>query len=73
MARVHRADNVIELASPLTQELPPSLGSPTAEIADIKRRAYEIYEARGRADGADVDDWLRAERELLPGATSKAH
>jgi hypothetical protein len=27
-------------------------------------RAYQLYEARGGEPGADVDDWLRAEREL---------
>jgi len=32
--------------------------------ADIARRAYEIFEARGGAEGHDVDDWLQAEREL---------
>ena len=31
---------------------------------DIARRAYEIYVARGRADGFDREDWLRAERDL---------
>ena len=31
---------------------------------DVERRAYELYEARGRADGRDWDDWLEAEREL---------
>jgi hypothetical protein len=36
--------------------------NPTAE--DIARRAYAIYEERGRSDGADLDDWLQAEREL---------
>jgi hypothetical protein len=30
----------------------------------IARRAYEIYEERGRCDGEDVDDWLRAEAEV---------
>jgi len=34
----------------------------------IARRAYEIYESRGRGDGAHVDDWLAAERQLLSGA-----
>lgn len=32
--------------------------------SEIERRAYELYEARGRADGHDWDDWLEAEREL---------
>jgi len=31
---------------------------------EIRRRAYEIYEKRGRDDGYDVDDWLRAEAEV---------
>jgi len=31
---------------------------------DIRRRAYALYEQRGREDGHDVDDWLRAEAEL---------
>ena len=30
----------------------------------IAQRAYERYEARGREDGHDVDDWFDAEREL---------
>jgi hypothetical protein len=31
---------------------------------EVARRAYGLYEARGRAEGRDIDDWLRAEREL---------
>jgi len=31
---------------------------------DIERRAYELYLARGRADGYAIEDWLRAEQEL---------
>jgi Protein of unknown function (DUF2934) len=30
----------------------------------IRRRAYELYEARGREEGYDLDDWLRAEVEI---------
>jgi hypothetical protein len=30
----------------------------------VAQRAYELYLARGCADGQDVDDWLCAEREL---------
>jgi hypothetical protein len=30
----------------------------------IARRAYEIYEERGRGHGDDVNDWLRAEAEV---------
>ncbi len=30
----------------------------------IQRRAYELYEQRGRQPGHDVEDWLQAEREI---------
>ena len=32
--------------------------------ADIARRAFELYCARGCEDGHDLQDWLQAEREL---------
>ena len=31
----------------------------------VARRAYELYLARGAADGQAMDDWLHAERELI--------
>jgi Protein of unknown function (DUF2934) len=30
----------------------------------IRQRAHEIYEARGREHGHDMDDWLIAESEV---------
>ena len=30
----------------------------------VAKRAYEIYQGRGGQDGADLDDWLEAERQL---------
>jgi hypothetical protein len=30
----------------------------------IKRRAYELYEQRGRQHGRDKEDWLSAEAEV---------
>jgi hypothetical protein len=43
-----------------------SLGNPTRS-EEIRRRAYEIYLERGEQPGRELDDWLRAERELKPG------
>lgn len=41
---------------------------PTASAEElqekIRQRAYEIYELRGREDGRDLDDWLKAESEM---------
>jgi hypothetical protein len=48
----------IEGSEPRTAE-----GHPTRE--EIELRAHQIYVERGGADGSDVEDWLRAERELL--------
>jgi len=30
----------------------------------IARRAYELYVARGRETGHDLDDWLTAQRDI---------
>ncbi len=38
--------------------------STMVSVEDIAKRAYELYLERGRADGFDREDWLRAEREL---------
>jgi hypothetical protein len=32
---------------------------------EIRRRAYELYEARGCTPGQENDDWFVAEREVL--------
>ncbi len=37
---------------------------PTAELQKrISRRAFELYEERGREDGHDIGDWLQAKSE----------
>jgi hypothetical protein len=30
----------------------------------IRNRAYQLFEARGRQSGLELDDWLQAEREM---------
>ncbi|MGC2183110.1 MAG: DUF2934 domain-containing protein [Terriglobales bacterium] len=30
----------------------------------IRLRAHELYEARGREEGHELEDWLRAEEEI---------
>jgi len=45
-----------------TTKTPPAAAS--VSPADIAARAYEFYCARGFAPGGELDDWLRAEREL---------
>jgi Protein of unknown function (DUF2934) len=38
---------------------------------EIRRRAYEIYLERGGHSGRELDDWLRAEREIGRAALSR--
>lgn len=49
-------DNVIESAASTLSE--------AERLASIRTRAYELYVARGRADGHDADDWVQAESEI---------
>jgi hypothetical protein len=39
-------------------------GEPQELEHQIRLRAQELYEARGREDGHELDDWLRAEAEI---------
>ncbi len=42
------------------------LGGFASKIQDaIAHRAYELFEARGYQNGHDLEDWFRAESELL--------
>jgi len=36
--------------------------SHTEFYARVARRAYDLFERRGREEGRDVEDWLEAER-----------
>ena len=33
-------------------------------LEQIRMRAYELFEMRGRQDGHDMDDWLQAEADV---------
>jgi hypothetical protein len=47
--------------------LTPKSDEPTVLIPieqQIQKRAYELYEQRGKTDGHDLDDWLQAECEV---------
>jgi len=42
----------------------------TALHSEIARRAFELYEARGRTQGDHLEDWLEAERQIFNLTTS---
>ena len=54
-----------ERAATAASRAPKALAQQTSVTNnDVARRAYDLYLARGREDGHDVDDWMQAEREL---------
>lgn len=62
MARASGKSNGVGTASDRT--LRRAAQSRTITDAEIGRRAFDLYLARGCEDGYDVADWLQAEREL---------
>ena len=55
-------------ASPETAE-DDTVSQPERER--VAQRAYELYLARGGADGQADEDWFSAERELTAGGRSR--
>jgi hypothetical protein len=53
--------------SPAVRNSHAANSHPTRE--QIALRAYEIYLDRGGASGNELEDWTRAERELLGSST----
>jgi len=53
-------------------KLTPNVVADPKREEETRRRAYVLYEQRGREDGHDIDDWLRAEAELTAQAMKTA-
>jgi hypothetical protein len=52
-----------KVSSPVERMPHPVVSQPTQE--EIALRAYQIYLERGGAPGNELEDWTRAEQELL--------
>ena len=50
---------------PITNATNDVHGRPAGLEDEIRRRAYEIWEDRGRREGKELEDWCRAEAEIL--------
>lgn len=57
---------------PKTTRKPPTTEAQPNLEEQIRARAYELYEQRGREDGHEQEDWLTAEREILGTNAEKA-
>ena len=51
-------------AHPAKKPPATAVGDPQELEIQIRERAYELYVARGREDGHDLEDWFRAEEEI---------
>ena len=52
--------------APVKQATPMNIFERMEEVRDsVARRAFEIFESKGRWPGRELDDWLRAESELI--------
>ncbi len=49
--------------SPILQNSPERVSEALRER--IEQRAYELYEARGSEPGHELEDWTKAEAEIL--------
>lgn len=47
---------------PIRKSTPPPIALDLE--TQVRLRAYEIYEERGRTPGRETDDWFQAEREV---------
>ena len=53
------------MSTHVTKKPPATVTSKPQELEhQIRLRAHELYEARGREDGHEVEDWLGAEEEI---------
>ena len=55
------------MSTDATKKRPATMTSEPQELElehQIRLRAYELYEARGRKHGHELDDWLRAKEEI---------
>ncbi len=44
---------------------PSAPTDPSRDLEEqVRMRAYELYENRGKEDGRAMEDWLQAEREV---------
>ncbi len=59
------AQAIAASATPTIVEAQTLLARMTEIYGSIARRAFELFDSRGRQPGYDLDDWLRAESELL--------
>jgi hypothetical protein len=65
MASKNKSNGNLDLrATSVQRQADETSARSTPSDEEIRRRAHEIYLERGSRPGNELDDWLRAEREL---------
>ena len=64
MSKAQRKSKGLKLVIPESQPSVVAENHPAITKDDVAQRAYELFLARGRAEGRDIEDWLEAERQL---------
>lgn len=72
-ARTPRTTKIKAENKPVERPVNGNGFSPTGFEEEIRQRAYELYEQRGRTPGLEEQDWLAAEREVLARHTGTSH
>jgi DUF2934 family protein len=71
-----RAEMKLEEANTMLKPTSPkkviSTVEPRTTEEKIRARAYELFEARGREEGHDLEDWFRAEEETTDRKNTSA-
>jgi HSP20 family molecular chaperone IbpA len=61
---IHRVHDIDESGEPLFHEMQKMLDL-------VQQRAFELFQRRGAMPGTELDDWFRAEREVLGAPRSE--
>jgi hypothetical protein len=59
------AKKITPITQGITQQESKKVSAATNLEDEIRRRAYELFEERGRISGYEHEDWLAAEREIM--------
>jgi hypothetical protein len=70
VSRVQKQTKLNQVAAPQVspaKSAPVTASAPRVQASQdrIRERAFEIYEKRGSEHGDDMQDWFRAERQIL--------
>jgi DUF2934 family protein len=53
-----------KIMKPDSRNKPVATVDPPKIEEEIRKRAYELFEARGKEEGHELEDWFHAEKEI---------